>query len=281
MKKKLFNSLMFGALAGVSQVSLAALAGSDEVIINFPGSIMNSASYGYGANLTPQAGGNCPETGGSPCYVEDDFVIGSPFDGNGTNHIHRVSSITGGGLSDKTLAYHGDSSGIYIRALDQSAFGLSSMVFKAAISPDNLIYGAGGVSANPDGLSDQPSDIGMLGPQEKWEIFGFSSAINPDIATNDGYATAVAHASIANGFVGTVGTDASSDFVLGEAFKNVSAIWVHYNGYPSTPADGIGFDLKVDNITLAAPTAVPIPAAVWMFGSGLLGMLSFGRRKAV
>jgi hypothetical protein len=29
-----------------------------------------------------------------------------------------------------------------------------------------------------------------------------------------------------------------------------------------------------------APSAVPVPAAVWMFGSGLLGLVGFSRRKA-
>ncbi|MDD2762060.1 MAG: hypothetical protein PHH11_17430, partial [Methylomonas sp.] len=64
-----------------------------------------------------------------------------------------------------------------------------------------------------------------------------------------------------------------------DAFKNVAAIWIHYNGYPSTPS-GILFDLKVDNIVLAAPAAVPVPGAVWLFGSALLGMVSFGRKRA-
>jgi hypothetical protein len=30
-----------------------------------------------------------------------------------------------------------------------------------------------------------------------------------------------------------------------------------------------------------APSAVPVPAAVWMFGSGLLGLLGASRRKAL
>jgi hypothetical protein len=38
------------------------------------------------------------------------------------------------------------------------------------------------------------------------------------------------------------------------------------------------FDLKMNTINVAAVSAVPIPAAVWLFGSGLLGLLSFSRR---
>ncbi len=40
-------------------------------------------------------------------------------------------------------------------------------------------------------------------------------------------------------------------------------------------AAGLGFDLRM---TL---TAVPVPAAVWLFGSGLLGLVAVARRKSV
>jgi hypothetical protein len=32
--------------------------------------------------------------------------------------------------------------------------------------------------------------------------------------------------------------------------------------------------------TMTTPTAVPVPAAVWLFGSGLVGLAGFARRKA-
>jgi hypothetical protein len=36
------------------------------------------------------------------------------------------------------------------------------------------------------------------------------------------------------------------------------------------------------NLTLTAPTApVPLPAAVWLFGSGLLGLVGVGRRRSI
>jgi len=33
-------------------------------------------------------------------------------------------------------------------------------------------------------------------------------------------------------------------------------------------------------ITLSAPSAVPIPSAVWLFSSGLIGLIGFAKRKA-
>lgn len=43
----------------------------------------------------------------------------------------------------------------------------------------------------------------------------------------------------------------------------------------------LAFGNQLDNFVMTTPTAVPIPAAVWLFGSGLglLGWLQRGRRK--
>ena len=42
---------------------------------------------------------------------------------------------------------------------------------------------------------------------------------------------------------------------------------------------GNGTFEAVDNVTLGTLTAVPIPAAVWLFGSGLIGLIGVARRK--
>jgi hypothetical protein len=39
------------------------------------------------------------------------------------------------------------------------------------------------------------------------------------------------------------------------------------------------WSLTTTSLTFAAPAAVPLPAAVWMFGAGLMGMLGLTRRK--
>jgi hypothetical protein len=41
------------------------------------------------------------------------------------------------------------------------------------------------------------------------------------------------------------------------------------------------FDAIIDNVTIdTAVSAVPVPAAVWLFGSGLLGLVGVARRKS-
>ena len=46
------------------------------------------------------------------------------------------------------------------------------------------------------------------------------------------------------------------------------------------PVEGCGVDAYFDNVTITTDvSAVPVPAAVWLFGSGLLGLVGVARRK--
>ena len=46
------------------------------------------------------------------------------------------------------------------------------------------------------------------------------------------------------------------------------------------PVAGCGVDVQFDNITISTDvSAVPVPAAVWLFGSGLVGLVGVARRK--
>ncbi len=36
---------------------------------------------------------------------------------------------------------------------------------------------------------------------------------------------------------------------------------------------------NVDNLSIIKLSAVPIPAAIWLFGSGLIGLIGIARRK--
>jgi len=46
------------------------------------------------------------------------------------------------------------------------------------------------------------------------------------------------------------------------------------------PVEGCGVDAYFDNVTISTDVAaVPVPAALWLFGSGLLGLIGVARRK--
>jgi len=68
-----------------------------------------------------------------------------------------------------------------------------------------------------------------------------------------------------------------SGVTLGARYSYVQIVDLlpHQSGSPFAGAD-------IDAIgaaTSAAPAAVPVPAAMWLFGSGLLGLVGVARRK--
>ena len=79
-----------------------------------------------------------------------------------------------------------------------------------------------------------------------------------------------------------VGTAVSFYNIIGNVFTSAAdglashaAATTTYNGFWYLGTDG---SLSY-NIASASP--VPLPAAVWLFGSGLLGLFGVGRRRAV
>lgn len=69
----------------------------------------------------------------------------------------------------------------------------------------------------------------------------------------------------------TCGVDCS----VGDLFVLDYSACVPGGGFPPCP----DYFLHLEGI-IAAPSAVPVPAAVWLFGSGLIGLIGFARRKS-
>ena len=45
------------------------------------------------------------------------------------------------------------------------------------------------------------------------------------------------------------------------------------------PFPGFNANFDITDLTITSVTPVPVPAAVWLFGSGLLGLVGVARRK--
>ncbi len=175
------------------------------------------------------------------CYAEDGLVIGPKWDDSNFNaHIHRHQPGLSG--STKAMSYHGDSAGWFLKTADGSAFNLDSLDLSAPQSSENTFTG---------GL-----------------VFNAYTGTGTDnsIGTFKGSQT------IANFTDGNITLDST-------IFGDINGVWVHYETYMETPTDGAAFDAAFDNITTSAVSAVPIPAAVYLFGTGLLGLMSFGKKK--
>lgn len=51
------------------------------------------------------------------------------------------------------------------------------------------------------------------------------------------------------------------------------------NGFDATPVNWSFSSQSVTSYSMTATTVVPVPAAVWLFGSGLIGLVAVSRRK--
>ena len=250
MNIKVISSLLLTASIAFSGAASAAITGPTTLeFTNLP-----LGAYFGKANLPNNSTGtNCQ---GGQCIIEDGVFVGvvnetdNADTGAGTGeHLHRDGT--------SAFSYESDSTGLYFRLQDSTAFKFNSININASIN-----------SLNPD-----------QGPNDFWEILGFNTAVNPgldpSLPTSDGvnYPSRVAYQTFENGFTGTL--------LLNEDFANVNAVWLHYNDYHMVPQDGKVFNIVMDNIVLNAPvtSAVPVPGALWLFGSGLMGLLSYGRKK--
>lgn len=270
--------MLFAAVA-VSGTANAAI--TTETILNFnkgeaatpqvastAGNLgMTQSAYAGFANVAPQSGGLTAGTNAAGAYYEDGLVVGIVQDtSNNIAHVHR-----GGTVNDRNVMYHSDSSGLYIRALDSSAFSLTSLNFDAVASDENP-YATGTYISQSSG----ESVTSVAGANDYWEILGYASALNPTLDTDANSGAWIARQTLTNGFNGLV--------TLSSAFENIGAFWIHYAGYQQTPVDGMQFAMSLDNVIVNAAVvppvaAVPVPAALWMFLSGIMGLLAFGKKK--
>ena len=198
----------------------------ENVTINFDG--MTQAAYGGHANIA--ANGSCAD-----CYAESGFVMGVVSDANPTNHLHQeLNALAADGVTPLyEVAYHNDSSGIYIRRTDGAAFKLADMNFSApwGIAAGNRRQGA-------------------------WEILGFSQADNPNLSGGDGtnYGSKIAYQLVNNIGVGNVGTDVQNGtLTLNSSFQNndIKAFWIHFVGEPdSFITPGFPYKMRMDDVNL-------------------------------
>ncbi len=81
------------------------------------------------------------------------------------------------------------------------------------------------------------------------------------------------------------GTSLGSNFSLGGPWPYYGGLdkkngqWITWG--PWGGGGGLAFDGHIYALSqeITVPSAVPVPAAIWLFGSGILGLIGFSRRK--
>ena len=115
--------------------------------------------------------------------------------------------------------------------------------------------------SSPGGYSSARALITIVGCFGSCTSYGYSNGI---ILADDGITEAVA----------SMETFTAQSFNWGRSNPVTGPI---LNNPPNRPSDG--YPVQQGNWLVRSVSAVPIPAAIWLFGSGLLGLVGFARRK--
>lgn len=221
-------------------------------------------------------------SGPDPVRTSEPFVTTSS-DGTGTmtispivnfndnSHIH-VNGGSGAG-SDATPFIHGDVGGVYFDGTGSlNTFSFQSM------DVNNSVLQAALLNGTPITHPNQTITVrGFLGGTNGME----TGTLESDGVTMkyDG-GSQVAETTVANGFTGNI------DFLaIDSGFGEVDYVEFFFTDFygikPSSTVADAALLLDFDNVVVGAAvtTVVPVPAAVWFFGTGIMGLLSFGKKK--
>jgi len=237
-------------MSGMALLALASTSGTASAVtstVTFDS--LPAAVYGH----TNIAGG-CTVLNQDTCYTENGLTVGTVQDAAAPSaHVHQQADFLS---NDFKIQYHQDSAGIYLRKADASAFSLDSLEI-------SFLQGA--------------NDFGNgLEAHHIFQIEGFSEAYNTDIvgAAQGSGANNIGMQTITQANVGV------GNLTLDSFFSNVNAVWIHFDGSTNTPSGSENFDLRINNAVISEVSAVPVPAAAYLFGTGLIGLVSMGRKKA-
>jgi len=284
-KLKTLSSLLLTTGVMFAGNASAALTGAQTAVVDWQG--MSTATFGdANENNTGVFTGGCPDFN---CFMQDanagdgvqNIVVGVVNDPTDSGaHFHRA-----GDSADREAQYHPDSTGAYFRMQDLSSFSLKSLYVNVTNSPAGgnfALYGY--TNALNPGLLTSAGGVPLGGG-------GFGSSSDPEGGTVTPIASyLVPNNGVLNGTI-NLATLTAADADWG----NIGAFWLTYQGFNHSPtenytqpAPGISYpdtfaewDVRVDDIVLGAPVAaVPVPGAIWLFGSAMLGMIGYGRKRA-
>ena len=140
-------------------------------------------------------------------------------------------------------------------------FDTGSRNFSTALSPSASCPAACSLSFDYIKLTESGSVFDIL----KISITQNSSEYLIDTITSENISS---YTSLSFDLTSLPGLDTMSSFNVEFYFDSIDSIG----------NDGAG--VRVDNFSVGTPTSVvPVPAAVWLFGSGLLGLIGLARRK--
>ncbi len=212
--------------------------------------VANAASFNFNATNLGVPGGAYYNTLATSVDGIGLEIMGLTISNDGAGNISSTTAITGSGL------------GIYVSSTTSGNLGLRS-----STGEGNNIDGG-----SPTDTSDP--DEGLL--------FTFDQAVRLDYINFDSFTSS------GDDFNLTVdGVSVLVDFNANDVSPLVTNVPSQFDEYNFNNivgteflfwADGNSDSFRIDTLNVST---VPVPAAAWLFGSALLGMFGFTRRKKV
>lgn len=256
---KILGALALGAMAGsVQAVSLTGLLLLDGMVRDADGLYVDGSYFAMGANnpdgnygnLQPAAGGGYIQLGAFQAYVTNPDVPHPQGWQGDTNGDGILEGSAGAGYST-SLASAADIFAPF------SFFGVNTYVGTLPVS-----YQSGSINTAPTADVDLGNCTGtvcaLTAELSSWEVFwnGSSFQQGPRPLNTGPFVSATGTLDMATGHYEL---DWVSHIYQGP-FNGVKGYWHIEGTYAGTPE-------------------VPVPAAAWLFGSGLLGLLGWQKRR--
>jgi hypothetical protein len=184
-------------------------------------------------------------------------------------------SLAGDGLSGLT-AFLGSAD---LAATRWTVLAITDDGTGANVPPSNL-YGGLSTSTNITTVYPDWGSFGGLDATVTGNVT-YLNLVNNHLGSSNYWTTSGQDAFHFAGQDGGVGFEGTTTGLGAMAFYSFFADPTNsYFGGAFTTFPGT-WTLTADSLSYLAGTAVPLPAAVWLFGSGLLGLAGIGRRKAI
>lgn len=262
------------------------------VVFSVPLSANAAIISGWGAYSSVSTNGNCPSrgscSGGFSEYANDGLYTGGSSSAsvrlaNDSGSVSASSTLAGTGYTPILRANAASNVGTGAWATAYAVQGYTYM--GAADTTLRLDFTLHGINSSAD--ASIRGDVAILRgnqlefyPHFATEVYEFGYDM---IDTFGG------QKSIKNIFMNDVGESTLSSFLdislsYGDDFFIVSSLGA--NAYMGSTADAFNTltmqfsGVGAADLQAASVSAVPVPAAVWLFGSGLISLMGFARRKA-
>jgi len=267
MNNKLLTACVFATLASVSTLADAAVVS------------------GYGVQASALTWGDCPSfcRGGTTSGETNgtEFSTGASAEDN----VYAIASSTSGFLASASFLpiLHASASSSVGKGADGDAFAVQGYSYSGADRSVTLNYNLHGlVGDNPDGyvFNQLEASIAVItGSEMEWfPDFGtlvFEIAkFTPGLDVLD-----TGSASISDALSQNEGGSITFDLTDGMDFYVVASLSATSRNGFADASNTLSLQFN-DDSGLQAST-VPVPAAIWLFGSGILGLIHIGRRKNV